>query len=807
VVQDNPPNEVDYTTEQKLPAITVKSGSELTDEAPVRLVAVNEAIWGKPPADPLTDQQAETYREIHRSLKEGYSFNGSPDEVGWFMHEADKYKQGQPLRELPKDPFTMSPKELREKLFKPTPPSKGIGSDYVVDPHVKLEPVPPEQHSELESAPIRIPGIRPRIHNTNQMENVSLQPARSLTDTDLNWLEANTKWEGGVPVSTPKLEEHQAPDEDKLTLKKFLFGHHPYETWVERMPKEFVKQTLNAVKGMHGIMSGQIDAASPEATKSVFDFATLMVGGVPGVKTEGSLGSFAGVGSKTADLEKLDVAKLLTKAGATPKAIAAETGWMKDVKDNFWKYRVNDSQAKLKEEAFNISGAGKNLWYNIDLKGKKLGEVYDHPEIYQAYPELAQAEVKPIIFSFGTKGSFEHNADVIRLAGSESLEDIKSTLAHEIQHYIQSKEGFGYGGSPAMFTPQNLKLLDDVIRRSENELTTKVNQALKSYPLTEPTGSLKAGRDWIPTARGFSREIERFEIEGPRSFSSIDKKLQYIKANSPETYEALKVFDQAEQLAKKTRDTAFEHYQRVAGEIEARQVQRELNQSPEELKGILPDTGFNGKEAILKRAEGPANEERYINRPPGKLNAEGVQKIKDLVAEGKSVKEIAKELNVIPNSVYVKIREQGIRAPGLESIKIPPANEGTFTERLSSKISTELPSKNNLSAADYPHMQRQFLAALDKGITTREGIAGELQVSPYIVSRLADRFGLDFKLPVGKTPKPLGNNTNQSTPRNWTPERDRELLKHINDGLSYSEVGALLGLTRNQVAGRYNRIK
>lgn len=187
----------------------------------------------------------------------------------------------------------------------------------------------------------------------------------------------------------------------------------------------------------------------------------------------------------------------------------------------------------------------------------------------------------------------------------------------------------------------------------------------------------------------------------------------------------------------------------------------------------------------------------------GKLNAEGIQKIKDLVAEGKTVKEIAQELNVVPNSIYVKIRELGIKAPGLESIKIP--NEGTFTERLSSKVATTLPNKTNLAVSDYPHMQREFLKALDKGIVSREGLAGELQISPYQVSRLADKFGLDFRMPVGKAK--LTSSEEVPVNRNWTPERDKELLKHINNGLSYSEAGALLGLTRGQVAGRHSRIR
>ena len=41
----------------------------------------------------------------------------------------------------------------------------------------------------------------------------------------------------------------------------------------------------------------------------------------------------------------------------------------------------------------------------------------------------------------------------------------------------------------------------------------------------------------------------------------------------------------------------------------------------------------------------------------------------------------------------------------------------------------------------------------------------------------------------------------------WTPELDKQLLKHLARGLSHADVAKLLGVSRNTVCGRVYRLK
>lgn len=40
----------------------------------------------------------------------------------------------------------------------------------------------------------------------------------------------------------------------------------------------------------------------------------------------------------------------------------------------------------------------------------------------------------------------------------------------------------------------------------------------------------------------------------------------------------------------------------------------------------------------------------------------------------------------------------------------------------------------------------------------------------------------------------------------WTPERDEEVKRLRRDGLSYTQIGAMMGCTRNAALGRHSRL-
>ncbi|WP_418386598.1 JAB domain-containing protein, partial [Akkermansia sp.] len=78
-----------------------------------------------------------------------------------------------------------------------------------------------------------------------------------------------------------------------------------------------------------------------------------------------------------------------------------------------------------------------------------LGEWLDYPELFAAYPKLRSM---PVIFRYleeGVRGQFSPAEWTISLDRNTSdPQNIRSTLLHEIQHAIQQIEGFAKGGSP-----------------------------------------------------------------------------------------------------------------------------------------------------------------------------------------------------------------------------------------------------------------------------------------------------------------------------------------------------------------------
>ena len=76
----------------------------------------------------------------------------------------------------------------------------------------------------------------------------------------------------------------------------------------------------------------------------------------------------------------------------------------------------------------------------------RLSAVLDHPKLFAAYPDLANI---PVTFVDGVdyRGAYYPTSDKIRIATSGDVQQMLSTLLHEIQHAIQHREGFATGGN------------------------------------------------------------------------------------------------------------------------------------------------------------------------------------------------------------------------------------------------------------------------------------------------------------------------------------------------------------------------
>lgn len=200
--------------------------------------------------------------------------------------------------------------------------------------------------------------------------------------------------------------------------------------------------------------------------------------------TMGLLGTFIGKGSKLWNSKTNDVAKALEKEGVAPETIWSQTGNVK-APDGKWRQEISDAESianqypkegnmlyldKYSKEIYNKpysqlpfseKGLGEQrekISKLADAEMKKyeqVGTTLSHPNLYKAYPNLKDIELQqwigPREGSYYPKGLSNKEPNPLITVGSETPEQLKSTLLHELQHGIQMNEGFARGGSPTEF--------------------------------------------------------------------------------------------------------------------------------------------------------------------------------------------------------------------------------------------------------------------------------------------------------------------------------------------------------------------
>jgi len=217
---------------------------------------------------------------------------------------------------------------------------------------------------------------------------------------------------------------------------------------------------------------------------------------------------FAGVNAKTADLAALEQAKALEKSGASRDVIWKETGWLNDGGD--WKFEISDNTSgfvagdlptmKIEGEEF------------TDVGFANMADALRHQQLFAAYPQLSDLgfSTNPKL-PFGVVGSYTDEgiqlnksrakdyvktqddwvkrqqdpespdywekqaedaynrgeyptlesakddlkkwldfdiADLEKMKSQYWTDEDLTTTIHELQHAVQSIEGFSRGGNP-----------------------------------------------------------------------------------------------------------------------------------------------------------------------------------------------------------------------------------------------------------------------------------------------------------------------------------------------------------------------
>lgn len=271
----------------------------------------------------------------------------------------------------------------------------------------------------------------------------------------------------GATIVVPlELEANDIPGKYKINRITSAFGKTDKKTG-EPSNQWFVKQLeagrleyINRKKATDWISSEKPEWPIPkEKINSLFSGSNV-TNETDLVKLKNQYPTFyqmAGERANTAMISRLQKAESMEREAASSEEIWKETGWMRGP-DHKWRFEIPDNLDKIN--------------FPKDSEPHTLGEIYDNPALYEAYPELAQKTVRMEDTKSGkdkrTRGAYGYVAEDGSIVIDSSLpaDEAKTALVHEIQHSIQAIEGFSHGGNKEMAK----KYISDTIDRLTMDL-------------------------------------------------------------------------------------------------------------------------------------------------------------------------------------------------------------------------------------------------------------------------------------------------------------------------------------------------
>lgn len=278
---------------------------------------------------------------------------------------------------------------------------------------------------------------------------------------------------------------------------------------------------------------------------------------------------------QTVRMDNLDVAKQMEEAKKDAKVIKMATGWEKGM-DGKWRYEMPDAKIK---DTIDVGGGNIVKRFEEDMlwTDGKLEDAVDAPKLFEAYPQLKNIKIHTdaVMNDMPSNGEYNPQTKTITIHADE-LKYLNSILNHEIQHVIQREEGFAHGGTP------------EQVERDFNA----------------------AKAEWKARSYAFELEEKAKEMSGEYNQSAVEKALiqEYKDMDMPEfipdketrikgfNYFARGYADRSMDDAikrfrldrfQRTDFDSYQEYRKLAGEVEARNVEKRLGMTDEERRNSL----------------------------------------------------------------------------------------------------------------------------------------------------------------------------------------------------------------------------
>lgn len=265
---------------------------------------------------------------------------------------------------------------------------------------------------------------------------------------------------------------------------------------------------------MQDFAEGKTSSDDADAIKRSFDVVSSLAGGGAAGAEKDAVGIFGGRMSQGAVRTAEGLEKL---PGVSPDQIKKWTGLERGA-DMFWRKEIDDSAAKYDPSQLARVSDKEHMGF--------LDNVLQHDKLFAAYPEAKDIMVvhKKGMSDLGVAGRFSPAMNTIEINADRTLDQQKSTILHEVQHWVQNKEGF------AIDSPENFssKFRDQMM----GHYLRTYQDGLKSVVELAEAGHMNAAREHAQNLilgarnefyRSLGSEVEARNTQARRNMSPTER--------------------------------------------------------------------------------------------------------------------------------------------------------------------------------------------------------------------------------------------------------------------------------------------
>lgn len=278
---------------------------------------------------------------------------------------------------------------------------------------------------------------------------------------------------------------------------------------------------------------------------------------------------------QTIRMDNLDVAKQMEDEKKDAKIIKMATGWEKGV-DGKWRYEMPDAKIK---DTIDVGGGNIVKRFEEDMlwTDGKLEDAVDAPKLFEAYPQLKNIKIHTdaVMNDMPSNGEYNPQTKTITIHADE-LKYLNSILNHEIQHVIQHEEGFAHGGTP------------EQVERDFN--AAKAEWKARSYAFELEEKAKEMGGEYNQSAVEKALIQEYKDMDMPEFIPDKETRIKgfnyfargYADRSMDDVIKRFRL-----DRFQRTDFDSYQEYRKLAGEVEARNVQKRLGMTDEERRNSL----------------------------------------------------------------------------------------------------------------------------------------------------------------------------------------------------------------------------